>query len=655
MKFSLATKIFLGFTLVIAVFGVVSVYGITQFNAVRGQLDAVNKGFLPLNRVVAEMETLQESSRRSMDNILRFENLRRQKTLLQNSRRSFSRNMRSRLQQAQTIIQRIDTSAMSEKDRKFLSDFDSRLDRIRERTQEFDRTLETVVVAIDVEADFAAPPEEIRVFKRARRQLTNDVRYIALFLKNRITTRMLNIQRDESRATGVILWLSIVAVCVGVVVTFLSLLTLRPIRRLAAGAQRISKGDFSPVADISAKDEFGFLAGEFNRMAKSLAGREEEQARHQEQLERVNRDLRQSSIDLELMKLYNESIIRSVHNAIVVTDVHGIITTLNPPAEKLWELQPDTTIGRKLSELPIAQALSKLTDSWEKVLLDKERLLFESVEFANPTRSEHQLVLVDLYVSPLVGKDGTTQGVLLVGEDVTEKVRTKQALLQSERLATIGRMSALVAHEIRNPLSSIGLNAELLEDELSTNSKEPLKILHSIAREVEHLTEITDGYLKFARLPKPTLATENLNELLSSLLNFVKGEFRGASVEVKHQPDPEVALVRADEGQLRQAFLNLLRNSIESMPEGGTLTISTERSDGLVRVRIADTGEGIDNACLDRIFDPFFSTREGGTGLGLSLTQQIVAEHGGNIACESSPGQGTCFVVELPSIKASED
>jgi len=430
MKFSLATKIFLGFTLVIAVFGVVSVYGITQFNAVRGQLDAVNKGFLPLNRVVAEMETLQESSRRSMDNILRFENLRRQKTLLQNSRRSFSRNMRSRLQQAQTIIQRIDTSAMSEKDRKFLSDFDSRLDRIRERTQEFDRTLETVVVAIDVEADFAAPPEEIRVFKRARRQLTNDVRYIALFLKNRITTRMLNIQRDESRATGVILWLSIVAVCVGVVVTFLSLLTLRPIRRLAAGAQRISKGDFSPVADISAKDEFGFLAGEFNRMAKSLAGREEEQARHQEQLERVNRDLRQSSIDLELMKLYNEIIIRSVHNAIVVTDVHGIITTLNPPAEKLWELQPDTTIGRKLSELPIAQALSKLTDSWEKVLLDKERLLFESVEFANPTRSEHQLVLVDLYVSPLVGKDGTTQGVLLVGEDVTEKVRTKQALLQ---------------------------------------------------------------------------------------------------------------------------------------------------------------------------------------------------------------------------------
>ncbi len=653
MKFSLATKVFLGFTLVIAVFGVVSVYGITQFNAVREQLDAVNKGFLPLNRVVAEMETLQESSRRSMDNILRFENLRRQKTLLQNSRRSFSRKMRSRLQQAQTIIRRIDTGAMTEKDRKFLSDFDSRLDRIRERTQEFDRTLETVVVSIDVVADFKAPPEEIRAFKRARRQLTNDVRYIALFLKNRITTRLLNIQQDENRATGVILWLSIVAVGVGVVMTFLSLLALRPIRRLAAGARRISKGDFSPVADISAQDEFGLLAGEFNRMAKSLAGREEEQARHQEQLERVNRDLRQSSIDLELMKLYNENIIRSVHNAIVVTDVHGIITTMNPPAEKLWELHPDKTIGHKLSELPIAQALSRLTDGWEKVLLGQERLLFESVEFiAIPSRNH---VLVDLYVSPLVGKDGNTQGALLVGEDVTEKVRTKQALLQSERLATIGRMSALVAHEIRNPLSSIGLNAELLEEELPSKSKEPRKILRCIAREIEHFTEITDGYLKFARLPKPNLATENLNELLSSLLNFVKGEFRGAGIEVKYHPDTKVALVRADEGQLRQAFLNLWRNSIESMPEGGTLTIRTEHVAGLVRVRIADTGEGIDNACLDRIFDPFFSTREGGTGLGLSLTQQIVAEHGGNITCESSPGQGTCFVVELPPIKTGED
>ncbi len=652
MKFSLATKIFLGFTLVIAVFGVVSVYGITQFNAVRERLDAVNKGFLPLNRVVAEMETLQESSRRSMDNILRFENLRRQKTLLQNSRRSFSRNMRSRLQEAQTIIRRIDTESLGVKDREFLADFDARLDRVRERAQELDRTLETVVVAIDVEAEFPAPQEEVKAFRRARRKLNNDVRYIALFLKNRITTRLLNIQRDESRATGVILWLSILAVCVGVLVTFLSLLALRPIRRLAAGARRISKGDFSPVVDVSAKDEFGFLAGEFNRMAKSLAGREQEQARHQEQLERVNRDLRQSSIDLELMKLYNENIIRSVHSGILVTDVHGTITTLNPPAEKLWELQPDKTIGRKLSQLPIARALSRLTDGWEKVLLDQERLIFESVEFAVPSRG---LVLVDLYVSPLVGTDGNAQGVLLVGEDVTEKVRTKQALLQSERLATIGRMSALVAHEIRNPLSSIGLNAELLEDELSTKSKEPRKILRSIAREVERLTEITDEYLKFARLPKPNLAPENLNELLASLLGFIKGEFLGASIEVKHEPDAQVALVRADEGQLRQAFLNLLRNSIESMPAGGTLTVSTEQSDGRVRVRITDTGEGIDQDCLDRIFDPFFSTREGGTGLGLSLTQQIVAEHGGSIACESTPGQGTSFVVELPSMRSGTD
>jgi signal transduction histidine kinase len=112
-------------------------------------------------------------------------------------------------------------------------------------------------------------------------------------------------------------------------------------------------------------------------------------------------------------------------------------------------------------------------------------------------------------------------------------------------------------------------------------------------------------------------------------------------------------LVRADEAQLRQAFLNLLRNSVESMPDGGILRVTTEQEDGIVRVRISDTGEGIDNSCLDRIFDPFFSTRDGGTGLGLSLTQQIVAEHGGTILCESKPGEGTSFVVELPV--ASQD
>jgi signal transduction histidine kinase len=281
----------------------------------------------------------------------------------------------------------------------------------------------------------------------------------------------------------------------------------------------------------------------------------------------------------------------------------------------------------------------------------KESLFMEAVEFSFQPGGT---TLVDLYVSPLVGHDDNVQGVLLVGENVTDKVGTKQALIQSERLATIGRMSTLVAHEIRNPLSSIGLNTELLEDELQTakldKDAEPRKLLRCIGREVERLTEVTEEYLKFARLPKPHLMPENINEILTDLLRFVQEEIRSAGVEVDIRIHPSIPSIRADESQLRQAFLNIIRNSIESMENGGTLGIQTDNLDHGMIITITDTGSGIDEKSLDRIFDPFFSTRDGGTGLGLTLTQQIISEHGGNIRCQSEPGQGTTFEITMPYV-----
>ncbi len=655
MKWSLATKIFLGFSLVVGVFGAVSIYGITQLASVRHQLNAVNRGLLPLSGIAAQMETLQESIRRSIDSVLRFDDLHRQRALLESSRQSFRRNMQAGLQRAQLTLGRVENARLLE-DRGALTNIRNRLDRIGDLADKFGATLDSVVKSIDLDVGLSAEQDLVNDHRRTGRLLAREVRQLKRSLKNMITTSMLSMENDDSRVTGVILRLSILAVAVGIVVTILSLLALRPIRRLAEGARRISMGEFSHTVDVPARDEFGLLAGEFNRMAKSLAHREEELVRQQEETERINRQLRQSGIDLELMKLYNENIIRSIPNGILVADPQGVITSLNPTAEKLWGLDPDASVGSKLSELPIADALAKLTDSWEKVLCNKDRLLYEAVEFAV---GEARHVLCDLYITPLVGHDGNVQGVLLVGDDVTEKVRTKQALIQSERLATIGRMSALVAHEIRNPLSSIGLNTELLEEELAERQGaldgEPRDILHGIAREVERLTDVTEEYLKFARLPKPRLGPENLRDILEDLLRFVQEEIKEAGIEVRNHLADQAQPVAADEGQLRQAFLNLLRNSLESMPSGGILTIESRQDDGRMLIDISDTGQGIDDAAIGRIFDPFFSTRDNGTGLGLSLTQQIVNEHGGNISCHSQPGQGTRFTVELPVFSGNDE
>ncbi len=655
MKISLATKIFIAFTLLLLVFGAVSIYGVVQLAAVRDHLNVLNRGLLPLYQEVVEIETLQKTTQRSIDNAQRSKDTNLVRGLLDNTRQLFARNMPSLLSRCQAVLKRLDLEELSDIDQTFMTDVGNRIERISGASTEFNQTLDMIVRSLEPLPN--EKPEDLELpdsstLQQIGRGLAPEVRLLKLSLKNRITSKMLTVEKQENATIGVMLWLSILSILIGVVVTVVSLAALRPIKRVVEGVRRISRGDFAPIAPVTADDEFGLLAREFNRMASSLAHREEELTRQHQQLEHANRELRQSGLNLQLVKLYNENIIRSVPTGILVADAQGVVTTLNPAAERLWGLNPSETVGKKLPELPLGKNLRDLLADWEVVLLRKERKVYEAIEFAV---SQSPVRLVDLHVSPLVGNDGLVQGVLVIGEDVTEKVRTKQALLQNERLATIGRMSAMVAHEIRNPLSSIGLNAELLEEELAKNSDLEMRaLLHAISREVERLTAITDEYLKFARLPKPTLQPEQINDLLSDLLRFVDGELRAAKVELTVDLEGQLTPIRADENQLRQAFLNLLKNSLHSMPEGGRLTITTQQHDGQVQVRFADTGQGIDTVCIDRIFDPFVSGREGGIGLGLSLTQQIVSEHGGMITCESTPGQGTVFVIDFPASPVQE-
>ncbi len=228
--------------------------------------------------------------------------------------------------------------------------------------------------------------------------------------------------------------------------------------------------------------------------------------------------------------------------------------------------------------------------------------------------------------------------------------RQRQELARAERLAAVGRISAHITHEIRNPLNSLGLNAELLADELPEEaSAEARALLAAITREVDRLNGVAEEYLRFARLPRPVMAREDLNEILRGLVDFVAPEMEAAGVSLSRDLDPDLPPVRADEGQLRAAFLNLLRNSREATPAGGTIGVRTARTaDGQAEVTVSDDGSGIPAEALERIFDPFFSTKSGGTGLGLAFTLQVVREHGGTIRCQSEVGRGTSFSVRIP-------
>ena len=231
----------------------------------------------------------------------------------------------------------------------------------------------------------------------------------------------------------------------------------------------------------------------------------------------------------------------------------------------------------------------------------------------------------------------------------------EQRLIRSERLAAIGKIAAQITHEVRNPLSSIGLNAEQLESELGglppETAAEARTLARAIVKEVDRLAEITEAYLRFARMPKPKLEREELRAVIGSLADFQRPELsrRQIALEVV-LPAGECPLV-CDEQQLRQALLNLVRNAGEAMPSGGRLSLALsvegEPPRGY-RIEVTDSGGGIDPAHLSSVFEPFFSTKQGGTGLGLALTQQIVSEHGGTIDVRSEPG-GTTFIVTLPA------
>lgn len=239
--------------------------------------------------------------------------------------------------------------------------------------------------------------------------------------------------------------------------------------------------------------------------------------------------------------------------------------------------------------------------------------------------------------------------------EIVERQRLEQAKLQAERLATVGTMASQVAHEVRNPLGSITLNLDLLEKELNKmtggapfQADESAALLADIRAEIRRIKRVIDDYLKFARLPKLHLQPLPLNDFLAAKLAFVSGELQKAKVQMKTGFDPELTVIDADGEQLWQAVLNLLRNSIEAMPAGGELTVGTWRHNGMVQVRIADKGPGMTEEQLRHVFTPFFTTKPGGTGLGLTLVQQIAIEHGGHVECDSRMGLGTTFTISLP-------
>lgn len=237
--------------------------------------------------------------------------------------------------------------------------------------------------------------------------------------------------------------------------------------------------------------------------------------------------------------------------------------------------------------------------------------------------------------------------------DLTEKKRFEAEMVKWERLVAVGSMAAKVAHEIRNPLSSISLNVELLQDEIGArkdaDKESSLSLVTSILSEVDRLSTLIEEYLTFGRLPKPSVESVPTEKFLHDLHEFVRRDFEGRNCEIKIEVQSSTPPFFADPNQAKQVMLNLLRNAVDAMPGGGLVVITARHKDDYVLIEVRDSGIGIERANIRSIFDPMYTTKDYGTGLGLPFVQQVMREHGGRVLCNSEEGVGTVFSLSFPA------
>ena len=253
-------------------------------------------------------------------------------------------------------------------------------------------------------------------------------------------------------------------------------------------------------------------------------------------------------------------------------------------------------------------------------------------------------------------ENGEIIGAIELSRDITEDINTRQAMMQQDKLASIGRLSAGVAHEINNPLTTILTTAMLIQEDI--DSKNPIyEELGTITNEALRCRKIVASLLDFARQTKPAKKHHNINDIIIECIRLTRKQAEFKDVQILETLSDKVPKLLLDKEQIQQALINLILNATDATEPGGKITVSTAFSpdNQFVSIKVSDTGKGIGDETIDKIFEPFFTTREIGTGLGLAITHGIIGRHGGDINVQSRPGQGSTFAIRLPHNQGNQN
>lgn len=375
-------------------------------------------------------------------------------------------------------------------------------------------------------------------------------------------------------------------------------------------------------------------------------------------IERLGRigpgDVQNYLLQLAQEKGLIETVFNAIQEGIIVTDAKGRITYVNDAACELFGLEGENSIGKRLDERVRGLDWKSLSQSEGAISRDME-IFYPANRFLN------------FYIVPLLIErreegdssagshpDNEPVGHAIILRDITESRRSAEKTIESERFNALTLLAAGVAHEIGNPLNSLHIHLQLMERKvrkLEGTVKQELQEAIAISRaEITRLDSIVTQFLQAIRPSKPVLKLESVNGIVEEALRFFGPEIADRDIVVEAELRPDLPLLELDRDQMKQAFYNVIKNSFEAMKRRGILRIRTDMDATHVNVGFTDTGGGMSPESLSRVFEPYFTTKTTGSGLGLLIVRRIVREHGGEMAIESNEGKGLMLTIRVPYV-----
>jgi two-component system, NtrC family, nitrogen regulation sensor histidine kinase NtrY len=405
-----------------------------------------------------------------------------------------------------------------------------------------------------------------------------------------------------------------------------------PIKEMAEGTRRVAEGDLSFTIASVADDEIGSLVDSFNKMTRDLRT-------SRQQLELSARMLKEQNIEIEEKRHYIEFVLKSVSAGVVTLDADGLVSTINKSAEKMLGVDAEKVLNRSFNTLLKVQNRDLADEIMTNLSIARDATIDVPLRLTVQGRPRSLLITM----SVLRDETGKHMGIVMVFDDLTE-------LEKGQRMAAWREVARRIAHEVKNPLTPITLSAQRLKRKYSRQINEPVfdECTQTIIDHVELIRNLVNEFSSFARFPSANPQPCDLMPIIEESLALYRESHLNIKFEINNAGD--IPRLNLDRQQIKQAFINLIDNAISAIKEDGIVSFAVTYDPILKRVRIevADNGPGIANGDKTRLFEPNFSTKKSGMGLGLTIVSTIIADHNGFISVHDNVPQGAKFVIELP-------